>query len=231
MLKRKEQLEIWRKEAKEDSVGDKTEMLGTTEYAYRPSVGKEIEKDPSGNVKNVFGNLQTDEGVIGGIAAKTLDEYYKKVDEYYDAEQKKVDEKLAALKPKAVENVISALSFEDMTPQKLNEDITLKTLKLAQSLGYEVIYNNNDYKIANIGSNSVTLKTALGTKVVVNENKIKSSLRIVKPGIKEATKEENETIKSNEKIVSENPKEFTEEKVAKLTIEEYKTLFKKSICS
>lgn len=130
-----------------------------------------------------------------------------------------------------IESTVSEFSLEDISPQKLNEDISLKTLKLAQSLGYEVTYNNNDYKIANIGSNSVTLKTALGTKVVVNENKIKSSLRIVKPGIKEATKEENETIKSNEKIVSENPKEFTEEKVAKLTIEEYKTLFKKSICS
>ena len=134
--------------------------------------------------------------------------------------------------PEATENVISALSFEDMTPQKLNEDINLKTLKLAQSLGYEVIYNNNEYKIANIGTNSVTLKTALGTKVVINEDKIKGSLQIIKPGVKEATPEENEIIKTNEKNVAENPKDFPKEEkeTKKLTVQEYKTLFKKSVC-
>ena len=144
----------------------------------------------------------------------------------------KYDAELKALKPKATENVISEFSFENMTPQKLNEDITLKTLKLAQSLGYEVIYDNNEYKIANIGTNSVTLKTALGTKVVINEDKLKGSLQIIKPGVKEATPEENEIIKTNEKNVAENPKDFPkEEKEAKkLTVQEYKTLFKKSVC-
>jgi hypothetical protein len=134
--------------------------------------------------------------------------------------------------PEAVENVISELSFENMSPQKLNEDINLKSLKLAQSLGYEVIYNNNEYKIANIGTNSVTLKTALGTKVVINEDKIKGSLQIIKPGVKEATPEENEIIKTNEKNVAENPKDFPKEEkeTKKLTVQEYKTLFKKSVC-
>jgi hypothetical protein len=134
--------------------------------------------------------------------------------------------------PEATENVISEFSFENMTPQKLNEDINLKTLKLAQSLGYEVIYDNNEYKIANIGTNSVTLKTALGTKVVINEDKIKGSLQIIKPGVKEATPEENEIIKTNEKNVAENPKDFPKEEkeTKKLTVQEYKTLFKKSVC-
>ena len=129
------------------------------------------------------------------------------------------------------ENTVSSFSFEEMSAQKLNEDINLKSLKLAKALEYEVIYENLQYKIENIGTNSVTLKSTLGKKVVIPENKVKATLKVIQPGVQEATVEENKTIIENEKAVKEEPKVFSKKEPAeKLTVVEYKNLFKKSIC-
>lgn len=112
------------------------------------------------------------------------------------------------------EVVVSTLGPTEVSSQELNENLNVKSLKVAQKNNFQVIYNNIQYKIEKVGTNSVTLKSALGAKATVNESDFNKSLRIVKPGIEESTVEENETIKANEKLVSEKPKEFEKTKTA-----------------
>jgi predicted RNA-binding protein with EMAP domain len=112
--------------------------------------------------------------------------------EVEQAESVVVTPEVGTLETTPTEITVTEFSLEEISPQSLNEDITLKNLRLAKTLDYEVIYDNIQYKIENIGTNSVTLKTALGKKEVVNEPAFKDKLRIVKPGISEATIEENE---------------------------------------
>jgi len=112
------------------------------------------------------------------------------------------------------EVVVSTLGPTKVNSQQLNENLNLKSLKIAQTNKFEVIYNNIQYKIEKVGTNSVTLKSALGAKVTINEDNLVRDLRIVQPGIEESTVEENETIKANEKLVSEEPKEFKKTKTA-----------------
>jgi hypothetical protein len=112
------------------------------------------------------------------------------------------------------EVVVSTLGPTKITSQQLNENLNLKSLKVAQTNKFEVIYNNIQYKIEKVGTNSVTLKSALGAKATINEDNLVRDLRIVKPGIEESTVEENEIIKANEKLVSEEPKEFEKTKTA-----------------
>jgi hypothetical protein len=110
--------------------------------------------------------------------------------------------------------IVSTLKPTKVTSQQLNENLNLKSLKVAQTNKFEVIYDNIQYKIEKVGTNSVTLKSALGAKVTINEDNLVRDLRIVQPGIEESTVEENETIKANEKLVSEEPKEFKKTKTA-----------------
>jgi hypothetical protein len=112
------------------------------------------------------------------------------------------------------EVVVSTLGPTKVTSQQLNENLNLKSLKVAQTNKFQVIYDNIQYKIEKVGTNSVTLKSALGAKVTINEDNLVRDLRIVQPGIEESTVEENEIIKANEKLVSEEPKEFKKTKAA-----------------
>jgi hypothetical protein len=209
---------------------DQVRYLEELIYNYKEGEIKDKFKDMNLNTKEIVDEKQAEYPVTiskkNARIEKRIKEAKAQLKEVEQAESVVVTPEVSTITPS---DIVSEFVLEEPTTQELNIEINLENLKIAKAYNYEVIYNNIQYKIEKIGTNSVTLKSALGKKEVINDSGFKN-LKIVKPGIKEATVEENETIKANEKLVSEKPKDFSKEKATKLTVEEYKTLFKKSVC-
>jgi hypothetical protein len=209
---------------------DQVRYLEELIYNYKEGEIKDKFKDMNLNTKEIVDEKQAEHPVTisrkNARIERRIKEAKAQLKEVEQAESVVVTPEVSTITPS---DIVSEFVLEEPTTQELNIEINLENLKIAKAYDYQVIYDNIQYKIEKIGTNSVTLKSALGKKEVINDSGFKN-LRIVKPGIKEATVEENETIKANEKLVSEKPKEFEKEKAKKLTVGEYKTLFKKSIC-
>ena len=99
------------------------------------------------------------------------------------------------------------------TIEDLNNNIDQEALKIAKKKKYEVIYENNNYRITKVGKNSVSLKAPnLGEfKVDISDF---SKLTIVLPGGLKANKEDNDTIKNNQNIISGKDKSYTVKPIA-----------------
>jgi len=95
-----------------------------------------------------------------------------------------------------------------LTMAMINANLSLDYLKQAKAKHYEVLFDKVNYKIFKVGKNSVTLRAPNVPDVIINVKDL-SKLKVVRAGV-EATTEDNNTIKSNEVILSGKGKVYND---------------------
>jgi len=111
----------------------------------------------------------------------------------------------------------------EVTPEDLNKEINLESLKLARKNKFNILYNGIQYKIKRIGTKSVTLTSPNKMDENIKLENFSELMVIPGGGLKTSSKT-NEIIKNNEQVITS-----TERAISDKPVQELKTNFLKNL--